>query len=593
MKQILIIIALFFMSLPAYAQEMDLHHFKSLPILHDGRVKPLDSFARHYLLTFSGTERFDGQPAINWLARTLFDPGHAAEDEIFVIRNPQALGLDSRSDKISYIALSAALSHKKNTITTLLKSDPAQWNADQQALIQYQESALIYGDLLRSLTMMLPLNITPPKALGMQGSDLTYSDISNASHRIDQRVKDIIRRKGDNPEAYSRDEKEIVEFAYQMSLLSDATAQNALFNVLPAGGAFVSPWMAAQDNEALGAWKTLARAWHQEDAVSWQQTVDALAAAQTNNRLTAEVLYNQAHPLGLAMVLYLAAFLSASLFAIFNKPFMRHAAQNLLLGAIAANSIAIGLRVFILARPPVGTLYESIIFVAVIAAIGGAMFARKNRAAQGLMAASLAGGLLLFIAEAFATDDTMKMLVAVLNTNFWLATHVLCITIGYGWCILTGLFAHFYLTGRASGRLDTAHHAGLIQSTKSLALIALLFTTIGTILGGIWADQSWGRFWGWDPKENGALLIVLWLAWCLHGSIAGQLKSLPFMASLAALNIIVALAWFGVNLLNTGLHSYGFIEGVAAALFGFITLDILLIGGLWYAAITREKKTHE
>ncbi len=591
MKYILILLAGFFFSAPAQAQDMDYHDFKSLPVLHDGRIQPLDSFARHYLLTFSGSERFDGKPAIGWLANTLFDPGHAAEDKIFTIHNPQALDLVDHQRELNYIELSAALTRQAPALDILLKTDPADWNADQKALMQYQEYALLYGELLRSLTVMLPLNVSPPETLNIAGDNLTYADLSSHAGVIRGHVKDIVARKGDDPGRYTEEEQDIVTFAYQLDLLGRASEHNALLKIIPAGAQWIAPWMVAEGNPVMTHWQTLAGAWHKDDAALWEETAETMAVEQATPRLTAEVLYNQAHPLGLSMILYLAAFLCASLFAIFTKPFLHYAAHNLMLSAIAANAIAIGLRVFILDRPPVGTLYESIIFVALIAALGGLAFARKGRRAQGLMAGALAGGLLLFIAEAFATDDTMRVLVAVLNTNFWLATHVLCITIGYGWCILTGLFAHFYLIARAGGRLTAVQHVRLTQTIKSLALIALLFTTIGTILGGIWADQSWGRFWGWDPKENGALLIVLWLSWCLHGSIAGQLKSLSFMASLAALNMIVALAWFGVNLLNTGLHSYGFIEGVAAALAAFIAAEVLIITSLWITAIYRDRQT--
>ena len=122
----------------------------------------------------------------------------------------------------------------------------------------------------------------------------------------------------------------------------------------------------------------------------------------------------------------------------------------------------------------------------------------------------------------------------------------------------------------------------LIKNTKMLLILALLFTIIGTVLGGIWADQSWGRFWGWDPKENGALLIVLWIIWLLHGRISGHLNEVKSMIGMACLSIIVVLAWFGVNLLNVGLHSYGFISGVATGIAAFCCFEILLIGGLAY-----------
>ncbi|MGB1077004.1 MAG: cytochrome c biogenesis protein CcsA, partial [Bdellovibrionales bacterium] len=107
--------------------------------------------------------------------------------------------------------------------------------------------------------------------------------------------------------------------------------------------------------------------------------------------------------------------------------------------------------------------------------------------------------------------------------------------------------------------------------------------------GGVWADQSWGRFWGWDPKENGALLIVLWLVWLIHGKMSGHVKHVYYLAGLSFLSVIVALSWFGVNLLSVGLHSYGFIEGIALGLFTFCFVEILVLSGLVYREVKGTK----
>jgi len=128
------------------------------------------------------------------------------------------------------------------------------------------------------------------------------------------------------------------------------------------------------------------------------------------------------------------------------------------------------------------------------------------------------------------------------------------------------------------------------QSIHKIGLVALLLTSVGTVLGGIWADQSWGRFWGWDPKENGALLIVLWLIWIQHGRQSGHIRPLAYVAGMAALNIIVALAWFGVNLLGVGLHSYGFTSGIASGLALFCIAETMIILLLWFLIRKQQSK---
>jgi len=122
-----------------------------------------------------------------------------------------------------------------------------------------------------------------------------------------------------------------------------------------------------------------------------------------------------------------------------------------------------------------------------------------------------------------------------------------------------------------------------------MTLIALFFTLFGTILGGIWADQSWGRFWGWDPKENGALLIVMWQLMMIHMRLTAMVKPHGFALGMILNNIIVIIAWFGVNLLNIGLHSYGFAEGIALNLIIFISAELILGFGTYFWAKSRQK----
>jgi ABC-type transport system involved in cytochrome c biogenesis permease subunit len=246
-----------------------------------------------------------------------------------------------------------------------------------------------------------------------------------------------------------------------------------------------------------------------------------------------------------------------------------------MIGGLSLHAVGLLMRMMILERAPVSTLYESVIFVGFICVLLSMIYEILARNTLGILGASVAGSLLHFIGFSYAADgDSMGMLVAVLNSNFWLSTHVVTITIGYGCSFVSGVMAHFYLLQRffRPGKKEVASR--LFKTLLTLCTISLFFTTLGTILGGIWADQSWGRFWGWDPKENGAMLIVLWLLMLLHGRFSGHLRETGFAGGLALTNIVVALAWFGVNLLNVGLHSYGFTESIAMKLMAFCAFEI-------------------
>lgn len=118
----------------------------------------------------------------------------------------------------------------------------------------------------------------------------------------------------------------------------------------------------------------------------------------------------------------------------------------------------------------------------------------------------------------------------------------------------------------------------LAKMVYAVVCFATLFSFVGTVLGGIWADQSWGRFWGWDPKENGALMIVLWNALILHARWGGLVRERGLMNLAVFGNIVTSFSWFGVNMLGIGLHSYGFMDAAFKWLMAFIASQVLIIG---------------
>jgi len=585
--------------LSAFARDaFDYTSFEHIPVQHEGRVKPIDTLARTYLRNFSEHESLNGVSADQWLAETLFDPARALSRPCFRVFRGDVAGLPQRSDHLySFSDLTQALKSRNGVLEQLAKTDPKTWTDDQKELVRIQENLILYTQLLRSFSLILPLSIEPPAILTREwglkpGATFgSLQEFRKYDRRLKERLQGIIHRKGDNPDRYSEDEKNITTFAYEMQSLGEGGDLNVLLRVIPpAPGStsdeWSSPWTLVDQGTGspgsaalLAKWRKAAQGWQTGDAKTFEEATAALAGTPSfKSRL--EIAYNHDHPLIWAMILYFAALLA---FAGYKIRGIRSFYTLSILSVFAGwmlHGLAVAGRILILERPPVGTLYESLLFVSVMCVGIALLMELRRKDGTGLLIGSLIGLLLLFVSQAFATDDTMKMLVAVLNTNFWLGTHVLCITTGYGLCLITGCLAHLYLLRKAI-RKDTGN---LLSSVRLLGLLALLFTAVGTILGGIWADQSWGRFWGWDPKENGALLIVLWLIWVYHGQLSGHLKPLPFVAALATVNIVVALTWFGVNLLNVGLHSYGFITGVAAGLAAFCTGEILVIGFLWHTA---------
>ncbi len=214
-----------------------------------------------------------------------------------------------------------------------------------------------------------------------------------------------------------------------------------------------------------------------------------------------------------------------------------------------------------------------------MAVIVGIIIECVNKQWLGIVIASVCGFAMLMISAKFSADgDTLKMLVAVLNSNFWLSTHVLSITTGYAGCCVAGVVGHVYLIQRMARPADQERLQMIYQNLIGILGFGLMMTFLGTNLGGIWADQSWGRFWGWDPKENGALLIILWVAMIFHARVGKMIGAFGVAVASVLGMIVVMWAWFGVNLLSVGLHSYGFTSGIATGLIVYVVAEILFLG---------------
>ena len=227
------------------------------------------------------------------------------------------------------------------------------------------------------------------------------------------------------------------------------------------------------------------------------------------------------------------------------------------------------------------TLHSAAIFIGWGCVLLGLGFEYVYRIGVGNIVASLAGLASLLVADGLISGagDSFPMLQAVLDTNFWLGTHVVCVTFGYATMFVAGLLGLVYiLRGLFTTSLTPAVAKDISRMIYGVFCFAILFSFFGTVLGGLWADDSWGRFWGWDPKENGALMIVFWSALALHARWGGLVQQRGMAALAVGGNIITAWSMFGVNELNVGLHSYGFTEGALFKLGLFVASQLVVIG---------------
>lgn len=587
------------------------YYFSRIPVLHEGRIKPLGSFSNIYLKRWGNPE---GLEADTVLKTILFDPQNAAQLKIFEIRDPQVLkqiGIDgSNKDGFSFDDLFQKIMQVQS-IPTLLVHDPKTLTVSQNNLIDVYTDVTSFADILGSFSLIrMQDDIVFPEeyAEKMQDSPKNYIGLSPFQQELSDRLVKIVKANGDDISKYNENEQKISHLAFRLKILREQGERSRLLKIMPAdwddpqSAEWYSPWKlilsgngSPQSSEYLKEWEHLSvsvnsdSVWGFAAHEAYKFTADQSLFSPFLFEL--EILYNDISPYNWARGLYFLAALIAGFAFIRNREsLLKYSVFLAALGA-SAHGFAILSRVLILSRPPVGTLYESVIFVALICALGG-MIAWRNRGNQWALLAGIISALaLLFLAPVLLPNgESLEVLVAVLNTNFWLATHVTIITAGYGVCIIAALMAHFYLGLRLTRDRKEPQIIKLGTAIHRTSLLALLLTAVGTVLGGIWADQSWGRFWGWDPKENGALLIVLWLIWAQHGRQSGNLRELSFMAMIGFLNIIVGLAWFGVNLLGVGLHSYGFTSGLAYGLGAFCTVEIIMIGSLFAYIRLKERR---
>lgn len=609
MKHLILILLLIFSFAPmslANEKAPANDDFANLPILFEGRIIPLDIFAAAKLENYAGKNHIATNEAISIFADIVFNPAQGADRKIFSLRNESLRTrfniTQPRGEFFSLAELQPHLDDTRPDVEALLARDQSSLNKDERALLALHDNAAGYLGLMRSLSLILPLNVDVPARYGefTDQDDISYLDLARRDAQIMNDLKAIIKEKGEDFTRYNEGEQQIALLAYDLGSIRAGGALNELLRIMPIDWQasdqidFQSPWQmilsgqGSPENAAyLTMWQEVAAAYRAADAQDWaQKTAAAHEAVQARLghhypvlKFTLERSYHNLQPYSISAILYALSLAMLIIYAVKSSSLAFLAAKITAAGAILSHSAGIALRVIILDRPPVGTLYESVLFVAVICAGIGLALSFKKQGGFALLCGTFSALGLLMIAPFIAGDNqTLGVLAAVLNTNFWLATHVLCITIGYGICVMAALCGHGFLVVKIWPALaDKISAETMLQMTYRFSLAALLFTTVGTILGGIWADQSWGRFWGWDPKENGALLIVLWLIWLQHGRLSGHINPTYFAAGMAFLNVIVALAWFGVNLLSVGLHSYGFTSGLAWGLGLFCVGQIMII----------------
>jgi len=511
--------------------QMHIGEFGALPIVDHGRAKPVDTLARTSLMIISGKQTYldekdRAQPAVRWILDVMsagprLENNRAAlEHKVFRIENDQVLnllGLQPRSGfRYAIAEFLSRFSDLDREIERAMHVEKERRDLFDNKVLELSEHLKVFLDLAHWKN---------PRALPPLGGGEW------------EPLLDGLRAQSP------------IALAYGKMLVTYGDGNVEEFNKL------VSEFHKIMDKHMP------------ENAAS----------------AGFEVFFNHFAPFYRCAVLYVFVFLLACLSWLgWSRPLNR-AAFWLAALALTVHSLALIARMYLQDRPlvVVTNLYSSAVFIGWGGVFVGLFLEWIFRSGIGSVVGAVLGSLTLVIAHYLSTSgDTMEMMQAVLDTNFWLATHVTCVTFGYTATFLAGTLGITYvLLGLLTPVLrDADIGQTLTKMIYGVVCFATLLSFTGTVLGGIWADQSWGRFWGWDPKENGALIIVLWNALILHARWGGMVKARGLALLAIGGNIVTAWSWFGVNMLSVGLHNYGFIPGHLFWLLFFVATQLTLIG---------------
>jgi len=553
----------------------DLAGFGRLPVLADGRIKPMDTIARTGLLMLQGRQRLataDGRAVTPeaWLLDLLYRPDVADAYRIFRIDNPDVLSLfglgtgDSAGQvRFSFAQLQSGLAELERQAELADPVDAAARTAFQRAVVELREHVDYYSRLKYSLQ-------TPDLAdLAGDLGDPARLAADRPGFAAMEKFSPL-RAVPPAPGAARPDEWETV------------------------GRSLLASFSTGAVDPTVGFYAALGRTWRAQLPDDFNTLVAADRAGLSARfsgalrRCAIESFFNGAEPFYTSLELYVAAFLLAVISWLKWPEELGRAAFRLMFLAFLLATTGILTRMWLEGRPPVTNLYSSALFIGWGAVALCLILERINRNAVASSAGSLIGfGTLVIAHNLSLSGDTLEMMRAVLDSNFWLSTHVVTVTTGYASTFLAGFLAIIYiLRGVLTRTLDRATADSLARMVYGIVCFATLFSFVGTVLGGIWADQSWGRFWGWDPKENGALIIVIWNAVILHCRWGGMVRQRGLMCLAVFGNIVTAWSWFGTNMLGIGLHSYGFTNAAFQGLIAFVALQLAIIG---LAALPRAK----
>jgi ABC-type transport system involved in cytochrome c biogenesis permease subunit len=617
------ITAVLLLCAPSFAQQTErtfdwdsetVELFQTLPVQAGGRVKPMDSIAGLNLLTFNGKRTLklaDGTrlSAPEWLMDVMFFPEQAKTYPCFRIQSDEVLvAIDvpakKKRDWYSYNELLPGLQRLEEQGSKISDIDPKERTAAERQILKLARDIHEFNDLVGSLDIA---RFTFSTNGTQTFTDLLGEPRPGIMHLLENSaaIQEVVTqsRDGANPADFDAAQALFAELDNALTL----NQHGLTFMPPPVTATDQATWWRLSDlilarfqgvpeiEMQMNLYASLEHLEHvKNDQTAFQQGMKdfhakAVAMAEARgeyDNIPLEVKLYKADVFWNSLYMFIVAFLLCAVtWMAPRQRWLWWLAWALVLAGFSMDAYGITMRCIIRHRPPVVTLYDTILFITTSIVLVAMLIEWITKQRIALPVAALLGAAGMFFAgkyelqEIAKSGDTMASVVAVLDTNYYLAIHVTTIALGYAGGLLAGGLAHLWVLAKLFGfrKNDPKFYQGLMRMTYGVVCFSLLFAVFGTIMGGVWANDSWGRFWGWDPKENGALLICLWFLLILHARLGGYVREHGFMVLCILGAVVVSVSWWGVNLLSVGLHSYGFTSGALLALMTFWCIEAAFI----------------
>ncbi len=537
MKLMFLVLSMF-LSLSSFAAEKE--QIRYLPVQDAGRIKPFDTFAKETLEIVYGKKTYkesESTPAIkaHWVVLTwMLAPESWVQRPLFEVKHHQVLTqLGLPKDRKHFTGKELFESEKFANVMQDLQNKretKEKLTPFYQALQRIENQFFIFREMAAG--RLLKVYPVPDKDAWLSVAELP-EPAQNAFLEISKSVANHLG----------------------LTIKPDATqAEKDL--------------VGEQMNKAVLEFITLAKS---SDPVKYE----------ASRKVATEIAYNDFHPFRWAYIFYLIASLIL-LFIWVSGTNKGMALAWIFVGlGFFIHTLGFAFRIYLAERPPVSNMYETVVWTSWGVILFSVILELIYKYRVMLLGGALMGVFALIVADSAPAilDPSLQPLEAVLRSNYWLLVHVMTITISYAAFLLAfglGDLGLIYYV------IDPVKHDEKIQQITTGVYrsmqIGVAFLAPGIILGGVWADYSWGRFWGWDPKETWALIVLLGYIIVLHARLVGWLKNFGMLAAGIITFSLVIMAWYGVNfVLGAGLHSYGFGAGGVEYVSVFVLLHLLFV----------------